>query len=582
MHQCIYASINHFQGTSMNILSPVYTLQNECRDCYRCVRECYVKAIRIKDDSASVISGKCIACGACVRACPSGAKRVRQDIEQAKNLIKSGKKVFVSLAPSWAGIFDYSPCAIVSVFKKLGFEGVSETALGAQEVSVETAKILKDSKEELFISGACPVVVDYIRLYKPKFTKNIAPIASPALTHAKMLKELYGDDISVVFAGPCIAKKNEAKKHPELIDAALTFEELKLWINEESADLGINENSSASFVPEPSYEGALYPLEGGMNDTIKMSGAASDVQFISLSSLPSIERALKGFKPSGKKIFLEALACSGGCVNGPCIAAKKSGIAITSEILSKVKKRKEIPLSAKVVANENYAPEPLEYKLYSLPELTKAMKKIGKHSQEDELNCGGCGYATCRDLAAALISGDAEPSMCVSYMRKIAMRKADAMFRCMPAGIVIVNDDLNIVEANDSFMKMFCRDKESYEVFSSRPDGLAGAAIDKIVSFPEIFKQALETGKDIHKEHFGVKNKMYDITAFTIEENEIVGAIITDVTLSETNREKIAQKAREVITKNVATVQEIACLLGEHMVETELLLNSIAQDYDKQ
>lgn len=564
------------------MLDPVYTLKNECRDCYRCVRECYVKAVRIKDDSASVIGGKCIACGACVRACPSGAKRVRQDTQLVKNLIKSGKKVFVSLAPSWFGIFDYSPCAAAALFKKLGFEGVSETALGAQEVSVETAKILKNAKEELYISGACPVVADYIRLYKPKFAKNIAPIASPALTHAKMLKELYGGDISVVFAGPCIAKKNEAKKHPELIDAALTFEELKLWIDEESADIGLNEDLSASFVPESSYEGALYPLEGGMNDTIKMTGSASDVQFIALSSLPALERALKGFKPSGKKIFLEALACSGGCVNGPCAAAKKSGIAITSEILSKARKRKEIPLLAKAAVTEDYSPAPPEYKLYSLPEITKAMKKIGKHCQEDELNCGGCGYAACRDLAAALISGDAEPSMCVSYMRKIAMRKADAMFRCMPAAIVIVNDDLNIVEANDSFMKMFCRDKETYEIFSSRPDGLAGAAIDKIVSFPEIFKQALESGHDIHKEHLSVKNKLYDLSAFTIEKNEIVGAIITDVTLSETNREKIAQKAREVITKNVAAVQEIACLLGEHMVETELLLNSIAEDYDKQ
>jgi PAS domain-containing protein len=184
-------------------------------------------------------------------------------------------------------------------------------------------------------------------------------------------------------------------------------------------------------------------------------------------------------------------------------------------------------------------------------------------------------------LAAALISGEAETSMCVSYMRKTAMRKADAMFRCMPAAIVIVNDDLKIVEANDSFMKMFCGDKEDYELFSSRPDGLAGAEADKLVSFPELFRQALDSGLDIHKEHFKVKNKLCDITVFTIEKEELVGAIITDVTLSESNREKIAQKARDVITKNVATVQEIACLLGEHMVETELLLNSIAEDYDK-
>ena len=210
--------------------------------------------------------------------------------------------------------------------------------------------------------------------------------------------------------------------------------------------------------------------------------------------------------------------------------------------------------------------------------ILKTLKRIGKHTVDDELNCGGCGYATCRDLAKALLDGDAEPSMCVSYMRKIAVRKAAAMIRCMPAAVVMVDNNMNILEANDSFMKMFTG--EMYDVFKARPDGLAGAAIDRIVDFADIFKTILKTGKDIHKERYHVKNKLYDISAFTIEENEIVGAVITDVTSSETNREKISQKAHEVISKNISIVQEIACLLGEHMVETETLLSSIAEDYD--
>jgi iron only hydrogenase large subunit-like protein len=541
-----------------------------------------VKAIRIKEDSASVIGDKCIACGACVRACPSGAKRVRNDVERVKNLIKAKNRVIVSLAPSWSGMFDYTPAAMVSLFKKLGFEGVSETALGAQEVSVKTAQILKNGEKELYISSACPSAVDYIRLYKPEFTRNIVPIASPAVTHAKMLKTLYGGDVCVVFAGPCIAKKNEAQKRPELISAALTFEELKLWINEEISDMSfLSVSDGADFIPKTACEGALYPIEGGMNDTIKRAAPLDGVQLISLSSLLSLENALKDYKPSGKKIFLEALACVGGCVNGPCRAVEKSGICVISDILSKVKFRKYTPQNPQVVVNENYVSNHEERKFYSLSEITQAMKKIGKHAQEDELNCGGCGYASCRDLAAALISGDAEASMCVSYMRKKAMRKADAMFRRMPAAIVMVDSNLRVLEANDAFMRMFCEGKDDYEIFSSRPDGLAGAAIDKIVNFYEIFKQALELGQDVCKERLCVKNKLYDITAFTIEDNEIAGAIITDVTLSEMNREKIAQKARDVINKNVTTVQEIACLLGEHMVETELILNSIAKDYDK-
>ena len=275
---------------------------------------------------------------------------------------------------------------------------------------------------------------------------------------------------------------------------------------------------------------------------------------------------------------MEALACAGGCTNGPCIATKKAGIAINSDLLSSIKTRKKIPQEAKVVVEENYEATPIKDINYPIKDILQAMKKIGKHKEDDELNCGGCGYPTCRDLAKALIAEEAEPSMCVSYMRKIAMRKAAAMLRCMPSAIVMVDSSLKVVESNDAFMKMFCGDM--YDIFASRQDGLVGASIDRIINFSDIFKSALKTGKDIHKERYPVGKNLYDITAFTIEKNEIVGAVITDVTQTEMNREKIAHKAQEVITKNIGTVQNIARLLGEHMVETELLLSSIAHDYD--
>ena len=191
---------------------PVYTLKNECNDCYKCIRDCHVKAIRIQGGSASVINNRCIACGHCVTICPVGAKKVRNDIGKVKTLLLTGKKVYVSLAPSWAGVYEFSKEKMIAALKKLGFAGVSETALGAQEVSIQTAKMLNKSGAGLYISSACPVIDDYIRLYKPEFANNITPIASPALTHAGLLKDTYGDDIKVVFIGPCIAKKNEADK----------------------------------------------------------------------------------------------------------------------------------------------------------------------------------------------------------------------------------------------------------------------------------------------------------------------------------------------------------------------------------
>ena len=562
---------------------PVYTLKNECNDCYKCIRGCHVKAIRIQSGSASVIDDKCVACGHCVTICPVGAKKVRSDIDVVKALLLTGKKVYVSLAPSWAGVYNVSKEKMISALKKLGFAGVSETALGAQEVSIQTAKILNKSEKGLFISSACPVIDDYVRLYQPDFAKCITPIASPALTHCGLLKDTYGEDIKVVFIGPCIAKKNEADAHPDLMSAALTFDELNYWIKEAFIDIEtIETDENCKFVPESAYEGALYPLEGGMNETIKRVGIdKDDVTFIGVSSLEAFDKSLQNINPDkvDNKIFVEALGCPGGCINGPCLSSEKSRILITSDIYANTQYREDVPKVPKKVVEVKYEPEPVEKVEYSIDQVTKALRKISKHSEEDELNCSGCGYVSCREFVNALISGDAEPSQCVSYMRKIAVRKAAAMLRCMPSAVVIVDSNMEIVEANDSFEHMFLSE-EMYEIFASRQDGLTGASIDRIVQFSELFKSALDSGKDIHQEHYTLEDKVYDISIFTIEDNELVGAVISDVTKSEMDRSKIAQKAREVITKNIATVQEIASLLGEHMVETELLLNSIAEGYD--
>lgn len=566
----------------MNNQYPIYTLKNECVDCYKCVRQCSMKAIRIENGHASVIPEKCIACGHCVLVCPSEAKKIRNDINKARAVLTAKKRVFLSLAPSWAGFWECGAEKLICAIKKLGFEGVSETALGAQEVSIEVTKLLSKRDKQIHISSACPAIVDYVRLYMPEYTKYITPVGSPAMTHAKLLKKRYGDDIGVIFAGPCIAKKNEADKNPDLIDVSLTFHELAQWLEQDNINVdAIETEDDVRFVPKKAYEGAYYPIEGGMNKTIRLSGCAKDIQLVSVSSIPAFRDSLHNLDPEkiDRPIFIEALACSGGCANGPCKDIKKPGVLTMSDILRTVKLRDDIPTEPEVVVEKQFKERPQNTRKFSPEEIAESMASIGKHGIEDELNCGGCGYDTCRQLAEALLLGDAEPSMCVSYMRKLAIRKASAMLRSMPSAIVMADADLRIIETNEAFVKMFSPDL--LELFNGRPEGLAGGALDRVVPFTDLFKRTLKSGKDIHKERYPVGKNLFDIAIFEIERNKIVGAVITDVTQTEMKREQIAKKAHEVIEKNIATVQNIACLLGEHMVDTELLLSQIAQGYEE-
>ena len=214
-----------------------------------------------------------------------------------------------------------------------------------------------------------------------------------------------------------------------------------------------------------------------------------------------------------------------------------------------------------------------------MDQIQEALHKIGKYLPEDELNCAGCGYQTCKDMAKALLDGDAEPSMCVSYMRKLAAKKASAMLKSIPSAMVMLDKDLDILEANEAFIKMFTGSDQAS--FLSDPQKLTGNEIKKFFDAQKIFTSVLTTGEEAHKENYKYNNKFYDLHVFPIEPNISIGVIITDITSSSHSREIVAQKAKEVIDKNISTVQQIACLLGEHMVQTETILNTIANEYNQ-
>ncbi len=612
---------------------PLYTIKNNCQDCYKCVRRCPVKAIKIEDGSAMIVPDLCIACGTCYRVCPAKAKQARNDLTRAKHLVQSGKDVYVSLAPSWITEFEgVSREQMIAAIRRLGFRGVSETALGAEEVSANIAGLLdkaandalqvsaapdmsqtacgekdEDASAErspertsgvredtntgeapqvsaanrLFISTACPAVVEYINKYVPERTANLTKLTSPLLAHCRLLKTALGKDIEVIFIGPCIAKKIEADRHPDLLSLSLSFTDLRQWLKDENIELkDIHTSVFDKFVMSKAEEGAAYPVEGGMIETLKPYEQSQKAYLMQITGIDNIKRELKNIREEAldRPVFIECLACEGGCVNGPCTSSKKSGLEKRVEILKEsdfsglAGKR-----SPSVDIRLDYAPEAIVQPKHDETDIKRVLASIGKYSIEDEINCGGCGYNTCRNFAKALLDGKAEPEMCVSHMKQQAQRKANALLRCIPSPIVIANARLSIMEYNDKFVETFWNEDEHADIYDQ--NNLHGADLRDFINFTNLFSASLDLEQDIHREHVRFNDKLFDVVVFNIDKKQIVGGIIEDVTNMEMKKEQIAEKAKEVIHKNLATVQQIACTLGEHMAETEVLLRSIAKDF---
>ncbi len=554
---------------------PVYTIENQCQDCYKCVRHCHCKAIRIINGKASVIPESCVACGECVKVCPSHAKKIRSDVARLKLLLAEGGKLYASIAPSFPAFFPgVSIGQLASCLKKLGFVGVSETALGAEVVSCQTAEFLKQTDLPFVISSACPTCVDYVRKYHPEYTRNIVPLYSPILAHCRVLKDRFGEDCKVVFFGPCAAKKNEADRHPDLLALAITFAMLARLLEEN--DISPKAEPESELAISPAEEGRFYSVEGGMNDTLRDGN--KNVRYLSVSGLENLDRMLSFYQGTtpGRRIFLEALACPGGCINGPVIPPDSGGL----EAIAETEKNSELKPSSLRKSEEKIEErphaEPLEDSMPSERELTQALARVGKFTREDELNCGACGYSTCREFAKALIEEKAEEAMCHTYLRKNFERTSNALIRFIPAAVVMVDEHLNICECNRNFALM----TDMIEVYDALGNLNSIGVSDALPGFGDLFESVIEHGGEIEKFNQKFRDKIINISVFTVARGKFAGAVIQDMTKNELQREQIAEKAREVIRKNVLTVQQVARLFGEHVADTEILLNEIAGRYE--
>ncbi|MBR2779272.1 MAG: 4Fe-4S binding protein [Firmicutes bacterium] len=575
------------------VLTPIYSESSNCRDCYRCVRSCPAKAIQIRNSHAEILEERCTYCGTCVRECPNDVKKIRSDVDRVRMELLTGRRSIVSLAPSYVSEFRENPDNFVRALYKLGFNDVSETAIGAALVT-EALDLYKDEHGEVpFISTACPSVVEMVRKYFPDNVKDLAPVPSPLQTHSAYLRRLYGDDIFIVFIGPCIAKKLEADRHPGFPDIALTFREVREWLQDENIILEEMDSSAAvNFIPSKAGRAAAYPIENGQIETSRhWMNHFFEADALSVSGAPRLISSLRGEYVNVSE-FLEALNCDGGCINGPGVANTDSALIRKRAVGIHVAQRMQEEhlfegdsAFAREVMEQGYGiiqAEPPETAVppgrrFTEAEIAASLRKLGKQSKEDELNCGGCGYRSCREMARALLDGLAEVEMCVTKMRLDAESKVDILMSTIPHGVVIVDRDLNIVELNRQFLEIFDDYPEDF-FDASVMKSLKGMPLGNFVPFAEEFRKQLDQ-KEMTQYRFKHRGKVMRLTFFFVQNRMLLGALFEDITTPMIRREAIIKKAEDVITKSLSIVQQIASLLGENAADNEIVLKSIIDEF---
>ena len=568
--------------------NPIYTEITSCRDCYKCVRSCPVKAIQIKDGHAMIIKDRCIYCGRCVHVCPNSAKKVREDADRVKLAISSGRRVICSLAPSYASEFPGQGRELLTALKKLGFSAVSETAIGAALVTQALDIYASEHDGNApFIGTACPAVVELVKKYYPDDVEKLAPVPSPLQTHSAYLRHIYNEDLVIVFIGPCIAKKMEADMTPGFPDLALTFNELRSWLDEEGIDLSAIEAEDADFIPARAGTSTIYPIEGGQIASSKLWGdRAFGSGALAFSGIDQVMSALQD--GSCGLPFLELLACDGGCVNGPATRDSVSMASRKKAATDHTIRRLDEPALftgdeefARLLLKKGYSILHTEApgneggfrKKHTEDDIRRALVDLGKLTKADELNCGGCGYNTCREMAIAYLDGMAEIEMCVTKMRKEAESKVDVLLRTIPMGVVIVDSDLQIADCNKLFLELF-GDMEDGFVDQSILQMVKGLPLERFVPFADKFRdQFYLSHPGQYRVHF--KDKYLRFTFFLVETKRLLGALFEDITTPTIRRETVVKKAEDVIQKSLETVQQIASLLGENAAETEIMLNSL-------
>lgn len=561
-------------------MSIIQFKEANCKNCYKCIRGCPVKAIAFVNDQARIIEEDCMFCGNCLTVCPQNAKVVKSEVDTVKGFIRKKEKVYVSLAPSFISAFEnVDERWLFSALKKLGFTFIEETAVGAARVSKEYDRLINENKMKNIITTACPSITLLVQKYYPELVDQLAPVVSPMIAHGKLLRETYGKRIRVVFIGPCLSKKAECKEIQSsgVIDAAITFEELEKWLEEEGIDG--NTDFSGDIKGARELKTRIYPAPGGIIKTLESRGC-KHYQCISVDGVDRCMKILDSIKNDNlQNYFIEMNSCPGGCIGGPCMKQVKGGLleARSRMIAYYVRGMKEEKLlntyDVKVDMKKSFFEAPRRGMVPSEPIIQGILNSIGKYTRDKELNCGACGYPSCRDKAIAVYNNRAQLHMCLPYMRERAESISNLILNTTPNAILALNDELSIQEANPSAQKFFGSDGMS----------LVGENVFRVLEC-EDFQNVIDTRENIYDRKYYYEK--YDMTVrqsiIYEPEHNIVVVIIQDITDEEKRiqqmhsvREKNVELAQKVIEKQMRVAQEIASLLGETTAETKVALTKL-------
>lgn len=549
--------------------------KSNCKNCYKCIRHCPVKAIRFSGNQAHINGNECILCGRCFVVCPQNAKEIVDGTEKARVLLQSGEPVIVSLAPSF--IANYDGIGIESMrkaLKQLGFYDVEETAIGATIVKNEYERMLEEEERDIVIASCCHSVNLLIQKYFPSCLEYLADVVSPMQAHCADIKRRI-PNAKTIFIGPCVAKKDEAEYYEGLVDAVLTFEELSNWFKAEGVTLEPDKDEN------PNSRARFFPTTGGILKT--MAQNAPGYTYLAIDGVDNCISALKDIE-NGKihKCFIEMSACIGSCVGGPVMEKYHKSSTIKDYItVTEYAGERDFEVQQPSPMNLKKHFTFIERKL-SPPgesEIMSVLRQMGKFKPSDELNCGSCGYNSCREKAIAIIQGKAEISMCLPYLKDKAESFSDTIVKNTPNGLIVLNENLEVQQINEAARKIMNIRAES---------DVLGEPVVRILD-PSVFVQVKNSGRTVrNKLTYLAEYKRYvEQTVVYDTESHLLVGIMRDVSDAENERIKkatINQKTLEVadmvVEKQMRIVQEIASLLGETAAETKIALTKLKESID--